>query len=107
MARERFCKVCRKWHSLSEPWPAECIPVRTGRSDLAAPMVIIDTMDPVQSMLDGKMYDSKSRLRRTYKEAGMIEVGNETPKPMEKPKPDRKAIKAAVRKAASRVGLGA
>lgn len=36
-----------------------------------------DTIDPVQSQLDGKMYDSKSALRATYKAAGYLEVGNE------------------------------
>lgn len=50
---------------------------RRNQGDLAAPMVIRDTMDPVQSMLDGKMYDSKRKLRRTYREGGVEEVGND------------------------------
>lgn len=84
---------------------------RGPRSHLPAPQVIGDTMDPVQSMLDGKLYDSKSRLRATYREAGVVEVGNDPsvtdPKPFRKPKPDRKAIRASLERAASRVGLGA
>lgn len=68
-------------------------------------------MDPVKSMLDGKLYTSKAALRATYKAAGVTEVGNDSsimsPKPFKKPKPDRKAIKAAVGKAFSRAGLGA
>lgn len=75
-------------------------------------MVISDTMEEgVQSMLDGKIYTSKSALRATYRAAGVTEVGKDpsimNPKPFQKPKPDRKAIKAAVGRAFSRVGLGA
>lgn len=81
------------------------------RSSLPAPMLNLDTMAPVQSMLDGKMYDSKAALRATYKQAGVTEVGNDSsvmdPKPFKKPKPDKKAIKATVAKAFSQVGLGA
>jgi hypothetical protein len=60
------------------------------------------------SMLDGKLYDSKSRLRRTYREAGVTEVGNDVPTappPMKRPR--REDIKAAVGKAFSKAGLGA
>lgn len=39
--------------------------------------VIDDTMAPVQSMVDGKKYDSKSALRRHYRAAGVYEVGND------------------------------
>lgn len=84
-------------------------PAFHARSILGAPMVIGDTMEPVQSMLDGKMYDSKRRLRETYRAAGVVEVGKD-PAIMRKgpkPKPDRSAIKAAVGKAFSRVGFGA
>lgn len=75
------------------------------------PMLALDTMEPVQSMLDGKMYDSKAALRATYRAAGVTEVGNDpsimNPKPFEKPKPDRKKIKEAVGRAFSQAGLGA
>lgn len=74
-------------------------------------MINQDTMEPVQSQLDGKMYDSKAALRATYKAHGVVEVGDDSsvtnPKPRPKPKPDRKKIKAAVGKAFSQVGLGA
>lgn len=81
------------------------------RSDLPAPMLNLDTMEPVQSQLDGKMYDSKAALRATYKQAGVVEVGNDPsvtdPKPFKKPKPDRAQIKAAVGRAFSQAGFGA
>lgn len=107
---ERFCKICRNWHSLDNPWPDECLPRKPrAASDLPAPMLIVDTMAPVQSMLDGQMYDSKSALRATYKQAGVVEVGNDPQrfKPRQKPKPDRQAIHAAVKRARSRLGYGA
>lgn len=68
-------------------------------------------MPAVQSMLDGKMYDSKAALRATYKAAGVTEVGNDpaimSPKPFKKPRPKRSEIKASVAKAFSQAGLGA
>ena len=36
------------------------------RSDLPAPMIKRDDMAPVKSMADGKMYDSKSAIRKSY-----------------------------------------
>ena len=86
--------------------------VASTRSDLAAPSVISDVMKPVQSMLDGKMYDSKSALRATYKAAGVTEVGNDSsvtgkPKFMGKRKACRKDVRGAVDRAFSRAGLGA
>lgn len=52
---------------------------RGPRSDtIAAPYIALDTIDPMRSMLDGKFYESKAELRRTYKSAGVREIGNET-----------------------------
>lgn len=83
-------------------------PIRKARSRLPGPMVITDTIEPTKSMLDGRTYTSKSALRRTYREAGVTEVGNETQRLAQPPrKPDRKGVEAAVGKAFSRAGLGA
>lgn len=105
---ERFCKVCRGWHDLDQPWPHNCLPEVPQRSDLPAPMVITDTMAPVQSMATGKMYDSKAGIRAEYKALGMVEVGNDPQRfaRKEKPKIDRQAIKDTVLKAAARVERG-
>lgn len=73
-----------------------------GRSILPAPMIITDTMQPVKSMLDGKIYDSKSHLRSTYKAAGVIEVGNDRPPPKQR-KSDRKGIRESLLKAKAQV----
>ncbi|MBA8906808.1 hypothetical protein [Aminobacter ciceronei] len=81
---------------------------RPKRSTLACPMIAQDTMEPVQSMLDGKMYDSKSKLLSTYRAAGMIEVGNDPARlrTRKRPKPDRAAIKTTVEKAKARFDRG-
>lgn len=115
MARQRLCKVCSKWHDLDEAWPSRCWPTHQDkRSSLSSPMIIADSMDPVQSMADGKTYTSKAALRATYHPSGnadgkrYVEVGNDMPmklKPKERPK--RADIKASVARAFSKVGLGA
>lgn len=80
------------------------------RSDLPSPRIASDVMEPVQSMLDGKMYDSKSALRATYRAAGCIEVGNDParlkPRDRTKKKVDDKAIKDTVEKAVARFNRG-
>lgn len=91
-------------------------PVRKARSRLAGPMIISDTIDPTQSMADGRHYTSKSRLRATYRPDGNPdgkrygEVGNDVP--MAPPPPPhtrvkRPEIKATVARALSKAGLGA
>lgn len=79
------------------------------RSDLPCPMLIMDTIDPVQSMADGNFYTSKQALRRTYRADGnpqgkeFVEVGNDQ-KPHEQkrgsyvrdPKKSRDAIEKAM-----------
>jgi len=46
------------------------------RSDLPTPMVISDTMDPLEQV-DGKFYTSKRQYRAVGRSLGLIEVGNE------------------------------
>ena len=78
------------------------------RSSLPAPHLLRDEMPPTQSMLDGKLYDSKSRLRQTYRAAGVVEVGNDVHMTPPAPKrPRREDVKAAVGRAFSKAGLGA
>jgi hypothetical protein len=81
---------------------------RGRRSNLPAPMVIGDHMSAVEHPCDGKLYESKSAFRRVTKANGCVEVGND-PQRLKKfspPKPDRKAIRAAVKMAANRVKNG-
>jgi hypothetical protein len=45
--------------------------------EVDAPNVKVDEMAPMQSMADCKYYTSKSAYRRSLKEQGFIEVGND------------------------------
>ena len=107
MPHERHCDICKGWHDVYEPWPEACRPVKVqNRSHMPAPRVIGDVMEPVTSQLDGRTYDSKSRLRKTYKDAGVTEVGTDavterTPPPV----PSRAPVEMAVGKALAKAGL--
>ena len=57
-------------------WRIKRAEQRAARSDLPMPMVISDTMDPVEQV-DGKFYTSKSAFRAVGRSLGLIEVGNE------------------------------
>ena len=80
----------------------------------AAPFTISDAQPALQSMTNGKIYDSKSQMRKEYKRAGVEEVGTEKQKPgrdwideRAKRKKQRQEVKAALHKAHSRMGFGA
>ena len=78
----RACRACGDWHRLEEDWPAVCVGhfrINYHRSELSAPMIIKDEIGAVQSQLTGKIYDSKSGLRKEYKAHGVTEIGNEAP----------------------------
>jgi len=50
------------------------------RSALPCPHIISDAMPPTEQV-DGRFYTSKSAFRATGKALGLIEIGNERPKP--------------------------
>lgn len=86
------------YRTIPEPAPA--------RSSLPFPMLMLDTMPETQSMLDGKYYTSKSELRKTYRDAGMIELGNEPMKEFQRPERDRAGDRAAIERAIDEVAAG-
>lgn len=95
--RERFCRSCGGWHEVGHT-PHNCLPARNlAASDLPAPHFISDAIE-IQSMHDGNMYTSKSKLRSEYRAHGVEEIGNEKPKPVETPKTDRKEIREELRR---------
>jgi hypothetical protein len=56
----------------------ELVPPKPSICAVPAPFVISDEIiGGIESMVDGKIYDSKSALRRSYKEQGYIEKGND------------------------------
>lgn len=107
----RRCRVCGDLHWLSA-WPHNHVEPAPERSPLPAPMVISDTLEPTQSMADGKYYTSKAALRATYKPSGnpdgisYVEVGNEQVKDPPKPKIDEAGIQASLQKALARYERG-
>lgn len=76
------------------------------RSDLPAPRLASDVMEPVQSQATGVVYDSKSAIRAEYKRLGYIEKGNDRRPPWKMPRTPRAVIRDTVQKAAARVERG-
>jgi hypothetical protein len=70
------------------------------RSDLPMPYVISDTMPPTEQV-DGKFYESKSAFRAVGRSLGLIEVGNEKPKPVVR-STEQPAVKRARRESVQR-----
>jgi hypothetical protein len=59
------------------------VPMPKARSELAAPYVISDTMEPTEQV-DGVHYTSKSKFRAVGRALGLTEVGNEKFKPKQR-----------------------
>lgn len=81
-------------------------------SDFPAPMIIRDSFDaPIQSMANGKWYDSKSGLAASYLPSGNPQgmkyecVGNEDTTKFEKPKRDKAKVMESISRAAHDMGL--
>lgn len=102
----RKCKSCGELHDVYS-WPDNHMEEPPQRSELAAPYVISDNLEVigglngVQSMADGRFYTSKAKMRADYRARGVVEMGNDKPAPLRKPKPDRRKIKEAVQRAIS------
>ena len=99
------CQVCGELHELSH-WPHNHMPEQLDLAhEYAGIGIISDNLESIggingiQSMADGRMYTSKSRLRAEYRARGLTEMGNDKAPERKKPKPDRKAIRDAVRRA--------
>ena len=103
------CKICGDLHDVYN-WPGNHMPEQYDlQSELGAPYFISDNLEAlgglngIQSMADGRFYTSKAKMRAEYRARGLTEMGNSKPAPFKKPKPDRKAIRDAVKRAAWQV----
>lgn len=107
--RQKLCRACGKWHETDE-WPTECYakPSLASSDTIPVPYFICDTMEPLEHPLTGQFLTSKRQFSQITKDRGYEEVGNDPNrlKPQPKPKPDRKAIKEVVQKAAARYRAG-
>jgi hypothetical protein len=90
-------------------WRARKIEQNRAKSTLPMPYVISDIMEPVEQV-DGRFYTSKREYRAVGKAHGLIEVGNEKPKPRTtRPSQTREAKEArrvSLKKAIERVRAG-
>ncbi len=68
-----------------------------------APSVIRDEMPPLKHMADGKMYSSKRAFRQATRDAGCVEIGNESPviQPRKPVQLDRRQRREDIRRAIS------
>ena len=78
-------------------WRVDRRSIPVARSSLPCPSVISDSMDATEQV-DGKFYTSKSEFHAVGRSLGLIEVGNEKPKPLVR-STDQRAVKDARRKA--------
>lgn len=85
---------------------------RGALADFPCPMVIRDNIDGLQSMADGRVYDSKSALRRSYTSDGnpqgrdYQEIGGAEIEPAGRAKVDKKGIRDALDRAMHDVETG-
>jgi hypothetical protein len=89
-------------------WRVKKVSQKIARSNLPLPYVISDIMDPVEQV-DGRFYTSKREFRAVGKANGLIEVGNEKPKPRARLSQSRAASesrRASIRKAVEQVRAG-
>lgn len=102
--RFKVCPDCGDMHDVHD-WPGNH---RMPGEALASPGVVSDTMDPVRSQGNGRIYDSKSEMRKHYRRDGFTEVGNDPARlrPKKKPKIDGAKIMDSVDKAIARFNRG-
>jgi hypothetical protein len=77
-------------------WRVKRTPQNFARSEHPRPFIISDAMPPTEQV-DGVFYESKSAFRAVGKQLGLIEVGNEKPKPRTRPSAGRDQDEARVK----------
>lgn len=83
MSRESFDDVTKTWMPSDEYYALKARRRRAGenRSNLPCPMIMSD-IEPYRNVaVDGKMITSRSEHRQMLRDHGLVEVGNERPKP--------------------------
>ena len=89
-------------------WRVQKERISTPVSDLPRPYVISDAMPPTEQV-DGRFYESKRAFRAVGRANGLIEVGNERPKPRVKLSQTRAAAegrRSSIKKAIEQVRAG-
>lgn len=117
-AGKKYCRVSQTWLDAAEfdrryaDYEERVYQRQPRQGELCTPMIVADGMKPVQSMTNGEIYDSKSSLRKEYKRANVIEVGNDVQMKKSEPSISEKQLakerrKGSVARALSKAGFGA
>lgn len=101
MARTRLCRACKDFHDLDALWPSACA-AHFGERASDAPYVRSDGMDPIRSMVSGKMHDSRSAYYAEVRSAGCEIVGNDAGGYGKRPDAAPPGLKKALREALER-----
>ena len=101
---QRGTFVFRNGELVEKGGPLDIRPV-AARSHLPTPYVIGDHLPDVLSHADGKVYSSKSAMRKGYKAAGVVELGNDAPRTTPQSTSDR-ITKREIREALQKVKAG-
>lgn len=113
MPASRFCKICRNWHMLDEPWPENCFG-HYRQASAGVGLQIIKDIDPYRTVAADKATGKRVNIgsRREHREFlrrnAYIEIGNEIPK-MTRPEPklcSKADIKAAIEQVKAGKGAG-
>lgn len=104
----------KRWYTLGNGRQVyRAVPsINSARSEFPVPYMRTDSIEPVRSQADGKMYDSISALRRTYKADGnpqginYLEVGNEDMTKFTPPPRDHKKAIEAIERAEADINAG-
>lgn len=87
-------------------------PIHARETVERGPSIMSDHIDAVLSHADGKMYDSKSALYRSYRADGNPQgvryecIGERVAEPYKKAKPDTAGQMQAINRAMSEAGIG-
>ena len=102
-ATYRKCQACGDIHDVAA-WPGPCLEqVRKKRSELPAPFIRADGMDPIMNHANGLMYDSRSAYERGVKDAGCVIVGDDKLTPSPRPVLSDRELKQDIKTAIDQV----
>ena len=102
-ATYRKCQACGDIHDVAA-WPGPCLEqFRKKRSELPAPFIRADGMDPIMNHANGLMYDSRSAYERGVKDAGCVIVGDNKLTPSPRPVLSDRELKQDIKTAMDQV----
>jgi hypothetical protein len=106
MARYTFrkCRVCDDLHEVNA-WPLACA-AHYGEAPRQATYIRADGMDPIRSMVSGKIHDSRSAYYREVRQAGCEIVGNDRAGFGPRPQARSEGVAQSIKRALAQHGMG-